>query len=301
MPTDLPGIYSRAELATFLQTRQLSALKGLGQHFLTSESAVASIVRAVGQPSSVLEVGPGPGILTRPLTHVCDAVHAIELDERMIAAIRETLPSVTLHPGDALQLDFHPILAAMPPPRALVSNLPYYITGPLLNLFAQHRHAFDTIVLMMQREVADRIRADHRHPDRGSLSVWLQAQFQIALVAQVPAGAFLPPPKVDSTVLKFVPRAVPDALIAELDFALRIGFAQRRKTLANNLVAGLRCDRAQALAWLADQQLLPTVRPQELTVDAWQRLASTISAWKRASNPGESAPSPSRSDSPPLA
>lgn len=301
MSTDLPGIYSRAELATFLQTRRLSALKGLGQHFLVSETAVAAIVRAMGTPASVLEVGPGPGILTRPLTYVTPHVHVIELDDRMIEAIRDSLPGVLVHPGDALRLDLTPILSAMPSPRGLVSNLPYYITGPLLNLFARNRNAFDVMVLMMQREVADRIRADHRHPDRGSLSVWLQAQYDISLVAQVPAGAFLPPPKVDSTVLRFVPRPVSDTEVAELDFALRIGFAQRRKTLANNLVAGLRTDRDHALSWLTELGLLPTVRPQELTVDAWRRLASTISAWKRASPPTGFAPSPSPSDLPPLA
>jgi 16S rRNA (adenine1518-N6/adenine1519-N6)-dimethyltransferase len=152
----------------------------------------------------------------------------------------------------------------------VVSNLPYYITGPLLGRIADARAHFDVAVLMMQKEVADRILAKPGKRERGALSVAIQSQFTASRLAHVPAGAFMPPPKVDSSVLIFRPRL--DGLSDEVMKLVRIGFAQPRKTLANNLVAGLRLSRDEAVARVEAAGLSETVRPAELAEADWAKL-----------------------------
>lgn len=226
----------------------------------------------------LLEIGPGPGVLTSPLSHAAERMVALELDERMVAALRDSAPAADVRQADALKADLTAILQELPEPRGIVSNLPYYITGPLLGRIADARAHFATAVLMMQKEVADRIRAKPGHRERGSLSVALQAAFEIRLVAQAPAGAFLPPPKVDSTVLEFVPR--PSGLPADREAQtlrlVRIGFGQPRKTLANNLMAGLHIDREAAEKAIDALSLEEKIRPQELTFEQWAALAERL-------------------------
>lgn len=223
----------------------------------------------------VLEIGPGPGVLTGPLSRAADRVIALEIDPKMPPLLAESAPSAEVRPLDALKADLAATLGELPSPRAVVSNLPYYITGPLLTRIAEVREDFDLAVLMMQREVARRVTSPPGDSERGSLSVFLQAQFDIALVKHVPAGAFLPPPKVDSTVLRFQPRK--DRYPPEFFGLLRLGFSQPRKTLLNNLVAGYRVDRETAGLWIAEVGLDPRVRPAVLTVEQWVLLTTAIS------------------------
>jgi len=219
---------------------------------------------------SVLEIGPGPGILTGPLSDHASVV-ALEVDARMPDLLAESAPAADIRLEDALKVDLGSILDGMPAPRAIVSNLPYYITGPLLERIAQARDRIQCATLMMQREVAQRILAKAGDSERGALSVVLQAQFEIALVCQVPAGAFLPPPKVDSTVLKLTPRiGSGDAAFSRV---VHFGFAQRRKTLANNLIAAYRLPRSEVDSILEELGIKPSARAQELDEAAWQRLA----------------------------
>jgi 16S rRNA (adenine1518-N6/adenine1519-N6)-dimethyltransferase len=226
---------------------------------------------------SVLEIGPGPGILTRPLVNRVEHVVVLEVDPRMAGPLAEIAPSAEVRFGDALQTDLAAILDAMPSPRAVVSNLPYYITGSLVGQIADARAHYDCAVLMMQKEVALRILSPAGGSDRGSLSVYLQCLFDIRRVVDAPASAFLPPPKVDSTVIQMRPRdlGIPAAIQERMLFLVRIGFAQRRKTLVNNLVAGRLADREAAAMWVAEAGLKATARPQELTIDDWRRLAET--------------------------
>ena len=163
------------------------------------------------------------------------------------------------------------LLYGLPEPRAVVSNLPYYITAPLVERVARARAYYNLAVLMMQREVARRIMAPPRSGDRGSISVFLQAIFEIQLVAEVPATAFLPPPKVASSVLCFIQKK--DANLDEsfFDF-VRLGFAHPRKTLVNNLMAGLHLSREEALALVEQSGLAALSRAQELSQDEWVRL-----------------------------
>lgn len=265
-------------LKAFLRKQGLDAEKSLGQHFLVSEAAVSSIVGAAQSCSGVLEIGPGPGVLTGPLTAQADQVVALELDTRFVRALPQSAPKAKVVHGDALETDLAALLEELPKPRAIVSNMPYYITGPLLQKFAEVRGHFDMAILMMQREVATRISAPVEHRDRGSLSVYLQFLFDIKQVCHVPAGAFMPPPKVESTVLKFVPRETGmNEEEQEKTFRIvRLAFAQPRKTLANNLAAGLHRDRSEMVEVLESIGMWEKTRPQELTADQWRMLAASL-------------------------
>jgi 16S rRNA (adenine1518-N6/adenine1519-N6)-dimethyltransferase len=261
-------------LKAFLSRHGLSASKGLGQHFLVSRKAVDAIVGACQTCSGILEIGPGPGVLTSPLSEQATKVIALELDDRMIGALGESAPKADVRNVDALKADLAAILDELPAPTAIVSNLPYYITGSLLQAIAQQRERIEAAVLMMQKEVGVRIMAKEKASERGSLSVFLQAQFEISTIIQVPAGAFLPPPKVDSIVLKFVPRSkVPPSPFFRI---VRLGFAQQRKTLANNLANGLHIPREQALRAILASGLGEKARPQELTLEEWESLSETL-------------------------
>jgi len=262
-------------LKAWLGRHGIRAEKGLGQHFLVSGPVVASIVDALAECRGLLEIGPGPGVLTSPLACQAERIVAVELDDRMVAILSESAPSAHVRKEDALKADLRALLDDLPEPRGVVSNLPYYITGPLLERIADVRDLFDRAVLMMQKEVAERIRAKAGGSERGALSVMLQSQFEISRLASAPAGAFLPPPKVDSEVLLFRPRRPDMSPEAARMFerTVRLGFAQRRKTLLNNLVAGFHLSRDEANEVLEAAGISPLARPQELSEGEWKAVA----------------------------
>jgi 16S rRNA (adenine1518-N6/adenine1519-N6)-dimethyltransferase len=262
-------------LKAFLGRHGISADKRLGQHFLCSSRVVDAITERLSLCKGVLEIGPGPGVITSRTAVFAEKAIAIELDAGMIEALKESAPSVDVRKEDALKADITALLEELPEPRGLVSNLPYYITGPLLTRIAEARHRYEKAVLMMQKEVAERVLAGPKTSARGSLSVYLQSQFSIEKVVSAPAGAFLPPPKVDSTVLEFVPKQVGIEDEAGYFKLIRFGFTQPRKTLANNLLSGYSISREEALQWILAAGLGELARPQEMTLDDWRRLWET--------------------------
>ncbi len=249
----------------FLKRHGLSPSKGLGQHFLSSSKVVSRIADRFEGFAGLLEIGPGPGVLSQGLSERVEDFVAIELDVRMRAMLAESAPRVRLVVGDALQVDFDQILESLPEPRGVVSNLPYYITGPLLQKIAEARESWSKAVLMMQKEVGVRILAAPGSRERGSLSVYLQALFEVNKVCDVPAGAFLPPPKVDSVVLELVPRAV--SYSEEFFAFVRGGFKQPRKTLANNLAA-----MGYKRSLVVEAKLDELIRPQSLSLSEWEEI-----------------------------
>ena len=273
-------LYDPETLTSFLKRFGIAASKGLGQHFLCSQSAVESIASAIAGCLGVCEIGPGPGVLTGPISEQSQQMIALELDQQMIEALKTSAPTVDVRRVDALKVDLSAVLRELPEPRGIVSNMPYYITGPLLNKITEARSELSVAILMMQKEVAQRILAKPGNGDRGSLSVFLQSQFDITWVASVPARDFLPPPKVDSTVLKFVPKPLEgdEAFQTQFFRLIRISFAQPRKTLANNLMAGYQRSRDE-MADLIDQiGLEEKVRPHDLTQDDWIRLTKALTS-----------------------
>ena len=256
----------------------LGARKGLGQHFLLDLNLTRRIARAAEPLAgcSIIEIGPGPGGLTRALLE-SEAAHvtAIERDPRCIAALQDLAAAypgrLTIIGGDALALDPASLTAA---PRKIVANLPYNIATPLLLGWLRQIAQYQSLTLMFQKEVALRLAAAPRSRDYGRLSVVTQFLAEPRLLFDIPARAFVPPPNVTSTVVQLTPRAIPLG-VCELPALERItaaAFGQRRKMLR----ASLRSLGGDAEALLATAGIAPTRRAEELTVAEFCALARTV-------------------------
>ncbi len=210
--------------------------KRFGQHFLTDRHYVLRIVEAIDpRPGdAMVEIGPGTGILTEELAHVVEHLHVVEIDRDLAAGLRLRFAPgrVAVHEADALEFDF----AALPGPLRVVGNLPYNVSTPILFRMAELAERLHDAVFMLQKEVVDRMVAEPASAEYGRLSVMLQYRFVMARALRVPPGAFTPPPKVESAVVRMRPlgpgraRARDEALFERL---VASAFSQRRKTLRN--------------------------------------------------------------------
>lgn len=228
----------------------------LGQHFLIDSAATIRIVEALGDISdiTVLEIGPGRGALTSLLARRARRLIAIEIDRVLAAQLRMNFsqePNVEIIEGDVLAIDFHtlfgpkpgstrPGMNHQPVPVRVVGNLPYFITSDILLRLFEFRQYFETIVLMVQREVAERLAAAPGRSDYGLLSATAQLYARVEELFTLPPGAFSPPPKVDSTVVRLRMAPKLESLgVPETEFInfLKLAFGQKRKTLWNNLKA----------------------------------------------------------------
>ena len=267
----------------------------LGQHFLTDRAAATHIVDALGDisQSTVLEIGPGRGALTSLLARRARRLIAIELDRVLAAQLRMNFAlasNVEVLEGDILAMDFdtlfgpkpgstRPGINHQPEPAHVVGNLPYFITSDILLRLFQFRKYFETIVLMVQREVAERLAARPGNSDYGLLSATAQLYAEVETLFTLPPGAFSPPPKVHSSVvrLRMTPRL--EALhVPEDGFIrfLKLSFGQKRKTLWNNLKSAY---EAKALrAAMEKARIKPTVRAEELSLEQSAALFRAVSA-----------------------
>ena len=270
-------------LRSLLDRHAVRAAKGIGQHFLVDRAALAAIVDAaeLSPVDDVLEVGPGPGVLTAALAARARSVTAIEIDERMVGVLRETVgdrENVRVVRADALTVDLY--AAAERPPSRIVANLPYQITSPLLIRFLEDPRRAPLIVVLVQEEVARRIIAQPDDPkERGFLSVFVQSFAEPRIVRRVPARSFRPPPKVDSAIvaLRVLARPAYEPLERAAFLALvSDAFRHRRKQLRSALgyEAAVGRDRAEAALGVAG--IAPTRRPEELTVAEWVALANAL-------------------------
>jgi 16S rRNA (adenine1518-N6/adenine1519-N6)-dimethyltransferase len=225
----------------------------------------------------VLEIGPGPGGLTRALVAAGARVWALEADPRMVAHLEaQGLAAVEVRLADALAADYLALAAEAGGPFRLVANLPYNISGPLLARLLRQRSAFTSLTLMLQREVGERLLAPPGTRQRGSLSVLAQIFCRVELVLRVAPGSFRPPPKVDSVVLRLDVRPEPPRALREenaLWTVVRAGFGQRRKMLRNPLkaLAGEDVEAVLCAAGLSGRE-----RPESLSGEAWIALANAL-------------------------
>jgi 16S rRNA (adenine1518-N6/adenine1519-N6)-dimethyltransferase len=254
------------------------AKKSLGQHFLSDRHYIDSIVRTVNpKPDDLLvEIGPGQGAITFPLLRRHGRLTVIEFDRDLIApltAAAEGVGALTILNRDVLSVDFAELAGSGR--IRLVGNLPYNISSPILFHALAHAAAIADMHFMLQKEVVDRMAAGPGSKVYGRLSVMLQAYCEVTSLFVVPPGAFRPPPKVDSAVVRLVPHAPQDIGIADpRRFAdvVRAAFGQRRKTLRNAL--GGVCDAAQFEA----AQVRPDARAEQLEVADFVRLANLAPA-----------------------
>jgi 16S rRNA (adenine1518-N6/adenine1519-N6)-dimethyltransferase len=262
----------------------LMAKRGLGQNFLLDLNITLKIARACGSLAgkNVIEVGPGPGGLTRALLmSEAKTVHAVERDDRCVEALQSLVTAadgrLVLHADDALKTDYE---ALCPAPRAVAANLPYNIASPLLVGWLKTLPLFDSLTLMFQKEVAERIVAQPRTKDYGRLSVLAQWLCRAEKVFDLPPEAFTPPPKVTSSIVHLVPRPRTDDIeIAVMERVTAAAFGQRRKMLRQSLKSldlkspGLKQPGSDAAALLEKAELPPTARAEEIDVAGFVRLA----------------------------
>lgn len=256
----------------------------LGQHFLASEDWALRIVDALGDVSqnTVLEIGPGRGMLTSLLAPRTRRVIAVEIDRVLAAQLRLKFGmarNVEIIEADILAIDFdslfgpkpglgRPGIEIRPEPAKVVGNLPYYITSDILLRLFEYSKYFESIVIMVQREVADRIAAKPGTRDYGLLSATAQLYARVEKLFTLPPGAFAPPPKVHSTVLRLTIRPRQQELDVAgdgfIDF-LRLSFGQKRKTLWNNLKE--KYDQPRLKQALSEAHVKPTARSETLSLE----------------------------------
>lgn len=241
------------DIATPIRTRAIlekygfSFKKSLGQNFLIDTNILHSIVQAaeIDDQSGVIEIGPGIGALTEQLAKVAQRVVAFEIDQRLIPILKDTLhpyKNVSIINEDVLKADLkHIVHTYFDGFQRLnvVANLPYYVTTPILIQLLQSGINFQHIVIMIQKEVADRLAAKPGTKDYGSLTVMMHYYCQPSIVKIVPKHVFIPKPQVDSAIVKLSMREKPPVHVDDENFffkLVRASFAQRRKTLQNNLM-----------------------------------------------------------------
>ncbi len=249
--------------------------KRFGQHFLTDRHYLGRIVEAIrpAAPDTMIEIGPGTGLLTERLAGRVASLHVIEIDRELAASLRERFPgpAVCVHEADALEFDF----ARVPGPLRIVGNLPYNVSTPLLFRIAGIADRVRDCVFMLQKEVVDRMVAAPASASYGRLSVMLQYRFAMACVLRVPPGAFTPPPRVESAVVRMEP--LPAARLCARDEArferiVAAAFSQRRKTL-RNAARALVAEEAFARAGID-----PGRRGETLSVAEFVRLADAAAS-----------------------
>jgi len=275
--------YDRREWSNLLRDLGIRPSKGLGQNFLVEHDVVDRIVRtaAVSPGEIVVEVGPGLGILTAHLLKAGARVTVIELDRNLIPHLRRTfgdLPNIDVVEGDALNVELDEVISNSEPYK-VVANLPYSVASAVLMRFLEQERLPETMTVMMQREVADRIVA--KPPGMSVLGVATQLLSDPSVAFSVAPGSFVPPPKVDSTVLTIRPLGEA-RLIADLRprfFELvNAGFRHKRKQLVNSLAFELDDDRNVIASRLSEAGIDPMRRAQTLTVDEWLAI---VHVWER--------------------
>ena len=266
-----------AEAKSQLHRLGAKAKKGLGQHFLADRSVLDKIVSAAElEPSdTVIEVGPGLGILTEELVKKAGKVIAVEVDSKLASSLEKKLsksPRLTVLNADVLQLDPRELLDSQRNYK-VVANLPYYIAAPILRHFLEASHKPSLMVVMVQKEVGQSITA--APGDMSILGISVQLYGKPTIVHYVPAESFYPPPKVDSAIVRIEVYPRPSVEVSDIAGFFEIvkaGFSAPRKQIRNSLTLGLQVTSAEAEELLEKADIAPKRRPETLSLEEWAKL-----------------------------
>lgn len=271
---------SKSKLKNLLKDYEISPSKGLGQNFLVNKQVLKKIITAaeLSPKDVVLEVGPGIGNLTSELAKRVKKVIAIEKDQKMVKILRKNLQSFTnlkIIQGDILKIKNRE--SEIGNSYKVVANLPYYIVSPVIRQFLETKNQPTMMVLMVQKELAQRICAIP--PKSNLLAVSVQFYGNPEIVSYVSKKSFWPQPKVDSAIIKIIPRlnnSTPDQLFSQKFFRIvKAGFSHPRKQLLNNLTDNLKLKKEEVISWLLKNKINPKSRAEALSLDGWIHLTKS--------------------------
>ncbi|MBU5294271.1 16S rRNA (adenine(1518)-N(6)/adenine(1519)-N(6))-dimethyltransferase RsmA [Anaerosalibacter bizertensis] len=282
---DKKRLYSPSYVKEIIDKYNFRFSKGLGQNFLIDGNIVRKICEEgeVSKEDDILEIGPGIGTLTEELSYKANKVVAVELDKSLFPILDETLAgcnNVEIVPGDILKIDLPKLFSEKFESEniKIVANLPYYITTPIIGRLLEEELDIDSILVMVQSEVAERMKASPGTKDYGSLSVFVQYYTEPEIVLSVPKTAFMPRPNVDSAVIKLKIRKEKIELKdREIFFkVVKAAFSQRRKTILNSLSSGLKTDKATIRAILEKADIDPKLRAENLTIEDFSKISAIL-------------------------
>ncbi|MBQ4426116.1 MAG: 16S rRNA (adenine(1518)-N(6)/adenine(1519)-N(6))-dimethyltransferase RsmA [Lachnospiraceae bacterium] len=280
-----PYLADPAAVKELIRRFDFTVRKGYGQNFLIDPSVPEAITRiaALTKDDYVLEIGPGIGTMTQYLSEAAAHVTAVEIDRHLEPILSETLrgaDNVEIIWNDILKVDLSALPAGPTGRLKVVANLPYYITTPILMALLKEGECFESITVMVQEEVAERIVSGPGSKEYGAISLGVLYYAEPALCLRVPAGAFLPQPKVASAVLHLKKREEPAVECRDPDYMftlIRAAFMQRRKTLVNGLSASAAgVGKGQTAAALAAMGLSPMARGETLTLEQFAALSDLL-------------------------
>lgn len=291
-------LYAKSTIREIKDKHNFKLSKSLGQNFLTDKNIIDKIIEAadLSEKDLVIEIGPGIGVLTAEAACQAGHVVALEIDQNLIPILKETLllhDNVEIINADILQTDLNEIIARKKAENPgiegvkIIGNLPYYITTPIIMKILEEGVKANIVVVMMQKEVADRIKASPGGKTYGAISAAVRYYCEVTDVAKVSRHVFVPEPKVDSAVLRLdIREEKPVSLIDEgLFFAcIKAGFGQRRKTLLNALTGMCGLDKEEARGLLATAGIDPIRRAETLSIEEFAHLANELAGLLKAKN-----------------
>jgi len=290
------NLYSIKVIKELLRAHETAPKEHLGQNFLLEKRVAVKMLRAaqLSPNDTVLEIGPGIGTLTKELAQKVKWVVAVEKDPAMVKILKETIKdllNIQIIQGDILRFfeksdkssmlhsiilyaQFSTNYQLLTKNYKVVANLPYYITSPVIRMFLEAENKPELMVVMMQKEVAQRICVK---PPMNLLAVSVQFYAEVKIISSVRKRAFWPPPKVDSAILKIVPKKEKSKAKPEQFFkVVKAGFKQPRKQLGNNLTQGLKLSGQEVETWLRQVSIAPAQRAETLSLKDWIALAKSL-------------------------
>ncbi len=284
----MASLGTRSSTAQIIQKYQFAFQKKFGQNFLIDQNILDKIVESADltEKDCVLEIGPGIGTMTQRLAEEAGEVIAVEIDRNLIPILKDTLSpyeNVTIINDDILKVDLAGLVQERNGgrPVKVVANLPYYITTPIIMALFEKHVPLQSVTVMVQKEVADRMQVGPGTKDYGALSLAVQYYSRPEIITRVPASCFMPSPNVDSTVIRLTRYEEPPVAVRDEEWlfaVIRASFNQRRKTLANGLAnaAGLGLGRQQVEEVLTEMGLSRTIRGEALTLEQFADLSNRL-------------------------